>query len=491
MTTAKKTLRVFALGIGNSVSSALIEGVARAGNGFAQSVGEGEKLDGKVIRMLRGALTPDYGPFTMEIQYQKDDDEDEFVMVERVSDSLRVLAFDEVDRMDVQLGEASATSAETTATGEKGATVPGADSQVRDNHLPAVSAPNLLQTPQNIPPLFPFNRTNVYILISPEAAQGTIKSVSLKGSCSEEPFELEIPIEVLSERGETIHQLAAKKAVKELEEGRGWLVHAKDEEGVFIKEKFSICFQSMVEQEAVRLGVQYQIAGKFTSFVATEKDPEKNTVSQKTGMFEEADTIQQVTHARSVKYKRHFPPPTGSLFSASSSAYYQSAPAEIIIDESTLVPFSSEMSSPQPMAARRATRGTPRKQLASKAASAFSAPMAHNAVMSEGVDEEVEETDPLQKIISLQTFEGYWILDAPLMEVVDLSPTPVQGVDSRVWATVLAITFLKMKMAGDKEAWEMVVEKAIGWLKEMEEKGHGEVSEEMWTVAEKLIMGQD
>lgn len=58
MATAKKTLRVFALGIGNSVSSALIEGVARAGNGFAQSVGEGEKLDGKVIRMLRGALTP-------------------------------------------------------------------------------------------------------------------------------------------------------------------------------------------------------------------------------------------------------------------------------------------------------------------------------------------------------------------------------------------------------------------------------------------------
>ena len=43
---------------GNSVSSALIEGVARAGDGFAQSVGEGETLDGKVIRMLRGALTP-------------------------------------------------------------------------------------------------------------------------------------------------------------------------------------------------------------------------------------------------------------------------------------------------------------------------------------------------------------------------------------------------------------------------------------------------
>lgn len=33
----------------------------------------------------------------MEIQYQKDDDEDEFVMVERLSDSLRVLELDEDD----------------------------------------------------------------------------------------------------------------------------------------------------------------------------------------------------------------------------------------------------------------------------------------------------------------------------------------------------------------------------------------------------------
>ncbi len=139
--TAQKTLRVFALGIGISVSSALIEGVARAGNGFAQSVGEGEKLDGKVIRMLRGALTPDHGAFTMEIQYQKDDDDDGFVMVERVSDSLRVLAFDEVNWPDAELGDETAASAGTTAAGKKGMEMPDTDGQARYNHLPAVPAP--------------------------------------------------------------------------------------------------------------------------------------------------------------------------------------------------------------------------------------------------------------------------------------------------------------------------------------------------------------
>ena len=48
--------------------------------------------------MLRGALTPDHGALTMEIQYKKDDDDEAgFVKVELVSDSLRILGFAEDD----------------------------------------------------------------------------------------------------------------------------------------------------------------------------------------------------------------------------------------------------------------------------------------------------------------------------------------------------------------------------------------------------------
>jgi hypothetical protein len=46
-------VRVFPIGIGSGVSSALIEGVARAGRGFAQMVTDYEKLDSKIIRMVR------------------------------------------------------------------------------------------------------------------------------------------------------------------------------------------------------------------------------------------------------------------------------------------------------------------------------------------------------------------------------------------------------------------------------------------------------
>ena len=107
-------------------------------------------------------------------------------------------------------------------------------------------------------------------------------------------------------------------------------------------------------------------------------------------------------------------------------------------------------------------------------------------------DAKAEETDPIQKIVALQTFEGCWNLDAPLVEVVGLSAErkAPEGMDSQVWATVLAITFLMGKMTGDKEAWEMVVNKARGWLEGMEE-GRERVTEEKWTLAEKLIMGPD
>lgn len=74
----------------------------------------------------------------------------------------------------------------------------------------------------------------------------------------------------------------------------------------------------------------------------------------------------------------------------------------------------------------------------------------------------MEETNPLQRLTALQTFEGYWSLNAQLLEAVGLSAQrqAPQEADPKVWATMLAITFLDVKMSGDKEAWVMIIEKA-------------------------------
>ncbi len=192
---SEEALRIFALGIGNSVSSALIEGVARAGNGFAQSVGEGEKLDGKFIRMFRGALTPNNGAYTMEVQYRKREDEG-FVLVEKVTDSLRVMIIDEGASPDTQLDRELRESVIVTTqeNEETDIAMPDADGQGHYKHLPTVSMPKLLQTPQHIPPLYPLSRTTIYIIMSPGAAQGTPISVILRGVSSKNPFEMEIPV---------------------------------------------------------------------------------------------------------------------------------------------------------------------------------------------------------------------------------------------------------------------------------------------------------
>ena len=102
-------------------------------------------------------------------------------------------------------------------------------------------------------------------------------SVFLKGTSSKGPIQFKIPVEKIAEPGETIHQLAARKAVGELEEGRGWLSFAKDEHGTLLKDKFGndpsfvqfggkpkpSRFDEIVEREAVRLGVEYQVGSKF------------------------------------------------------------------------------------------------------------------------------------------------------------------------------------------------------------------------------------
>ncbi|KAM3511248.1 hypothetical protein MY11210_005117 [Beauveria gryllotalpidicola] len=260
---ADGAIRVFALGVGADASHSLIEGVARAGRGFAQSVGEDEKMNKKVVRMLKGALTPHVNDYSLEIKYEKDDDE-EFELVERVSECTVV-----------------DTGEQTTDKPAKTSSIPLYDSSVKDEDLempdaqalplPTLPTPTYLQAPYTIPPLFPFNRTSVYILLSETRAHRTPKSVVLRGTAPQGPLELEMPITAIADKGTTIHQLGARKAVQDLEEGRGWIYDAKLPDGKMLSETYAARMSDVAREAAVKLGVEYQVAGKWCSFVAVRK----------------------------------------------------------------------------------------------------------------------------------------------------------------------------------------------------------------------------
>lgn len=275
----KAPIRVFTLGVGSGVSHSLIEGIAKAGNGFAQCVQAGEKMNSKVVRMLKGALSPHVNDYTLEVKYDNSSHDSDFELVEKVADSLHV-ALDLNDSTETPKQLPKKISLYNTDTSPP-ATL--STDQDRFSHLPPIPAPKILQAPQSIPPLFSFTRSTIYLLLSPSAPTATPTSVVLRGTSSHGPLEIEIPVHDAG-TGETVHQLAAKKAVAELEMGRGWLACARassaspqrkpgadTDAGELLKDKFEGRFSDMVEREAVRLGVQFQVGGKWTSFVAVER----------------------------------------------------------------------------------------------------------------------------------------------------------------------------------------------------------------------------
>lgn len=279
---AKGAIRVFTLGIGDGASSALIEGLSRAGNGFAQTVSDSEKLDRKVIRMLKAALMPHISDYTIEIKFRntqptapENEQRDDFELVAAI------------DLVDSSASSDSEDASAPTPHPHQDKPISLYDTSINPEenleaplNLPDVPFPKILQAPFQIPPLFPFNRTSIYMLLSPETAGREPVTVILRATSKHGPLTLDIPVMIpINPAGEVIHQLAARKAALELEEGRGWILHAKND-SLTLKEAYPREFHNMVEREAVRLGAKFQVGGKWCSFVAVDEgDRVFNTLS--------------------------------------------------------------------------------------------------------------------------------------------------------------------------------------------------------------------
>ncbi|KAL9056150.1 MAG: hypothetical protein Q9162_003111 [Coniocarpon cinnabarinum] len=274
---SKGRLRVFPIGIGNNVSSSLIEGVARAGNGFAQHIASEEEFASKIVRMLKGALTPHINNCTLQLDHQdtNHDRSEDFEIIENCFHDTQEMPLskhhDELP--DYRTEDAPPTSLYDTAAPHLMDIEEMQDPKHKYEHLPSVASPASIQAPHKIPALFPFSRTCVYLLLSPEAIRKPIKSITLRARSDQGPLELRIPIEEVQGSKNTLNALGAKKAMQELEEGRGWVYDAKDhaDSTKLLKDTHPDDFDDIVEREAVRLGVKHQVAGKWCSFVAVNE----------------------------------------------------------------------------------------------------------------------------------------------------------------------------------------------------------------------------
>ncbi|OQD75085.1 hypothetical protein PENDEC_c008G06607 [Penicillium decumbens] len=266
---ADNTARFFSLGLGEAASHSLVEGIARSGNGVSQSVLNHEELDRKVVRMLKGALTPHIYDYKLQVEYDTIVGDD-FEVVEDVDYSVQDSKTDVEDEHPKKQASQKPISLFDTDYEESDAEL-GAKLSRDGKGLPELLAPKVFQAPYRIPPLYPFIRGVVYLLLDPQAADRVPHYLTFSASSKQGPLQLRIPISDFGE-GETIHQLASRKAMIELEELHGWLVKAKDTDGNPFTDLHADTKQRLAARESQALGIKYQVTGKHCSFVALQED---------------------------------------------------------------------------------------------------------------------------------------------------------------------------------------------------------------------------
>jgi len=233
-TVSKGAVRFFALGIGDAVSHRLVEGIGRDGGGFSEvvAIDAQGRWESRVIQMLKGALMP--ASWDCEVHCS---------------------------------GEGLATQ-----------TVPQATASVfADPFADCPSRPTYFQAPFRIPPLHPFARSSVFSLFDNDNSLD-IESITIKGVTPNHPVVYaKLIVEVCEPTFPTIHYLAAKAAMMDLESGKSWLHSSQAVNG---EVPGSSSLDTSVKAEAERIGIQWSVTGKWTSFVAVEETDHVTTLTR-------------------------------------------------------------------------------------------------------------------------------------------------------------------------------------------------------------------
>lgn len=75
--------------------------------------------------------------------------------------------------------------------------------------------------------------------------------------------------------------------------------------------------------------------------------------------------------------------------------------------------------------------------------------------------------DEMIAVISLQDFEGSWTSSDQLIELINIPQAltqPPEGIDGTCWMTCLVLAWLEYKQSNRKDEWELLYNKAADWL---------------------------
>ncbi|KAJ3098515.1 hypothetical protein HDU96_011055 [Phlyctochytrium bullatum] len=225
-------LRIFTLGIGNDVSHDLVEGLARAGGGFAQFVGEDEALRAKVVKMLKAAVMPAVGGW--KVDWGVGPEEPMVMSVEEKKEKEVISLFSEEKEPKPVKKE------------------------VQELDVAAVQ-----QAPFVVPPLWPGMRFTVYAILASHIPLPS--EITLTAESPDGPLRLTLHVPATPRPGTLLHTLAARKLLQDLTDGRSHLESRKSQLGIT-----GPLPSSLVQRETVRTALAYNLVSAHTSFVAVE-----------------------------------------------------------------------------------------------------------------------------------------------------------------------------------------------------------------------------
>ncbi|XP_071988863.1 von Willebrand factor A domain-containing protein 5A-like isoform X2 [Engystomops pustulosus] len=243
---------------------------------------------------------------------------------------------------------------------------------------------------------------------------------------------IRFPLKVEKVERPTIHRLAAKTLISDLESG-------KDSESEEVKKRI------------LETSLQSGVISSLTAFVAVNKD---------TKTVVEGPPVQRHIPAPSFMVGRSFggcgPVPMACMARPKMAKCY--------------MPSSGPLGAP----------AAPMMHLKQYGGGGFHAPSpaARSVQMDIGPDScdvgsvvSAVAEPPFVRLISLQNADGSWNLNPGFSSVLGITQqdisdkNPDQNVDSSVWATVLALIWLHASCLDQREEWELLEGKALSWIK--------------------------